>query len=148
MDTDVEIGRATVSDWSVTVLRICLAGIFIVSGLMHMLATDQVVARLASARFGDLAAGLGNPSRIVLLSGAALVIGGISLALGVLTRWAATGLTAALIPITITTQLGEGLLSGPLWKNVALFGGLIFFAANDVRGHSLYPDPPHRKRVR
>ena len=84
----------------------------------------------------------------MLFSGVALVIGGASLMFGVLTRWAATGLIVALIPITITTQLGEGLLSGPLWKNVALFGGLIFFAANDVAGHSLYPVTPQRKRVR
>lgn len=148
MDTDAEPRRTTVSAWSLTALRICLAGIFIVSGLMHLLATNQVAARLGAARFGDLTDGLGDPSRIVLLSGAALLIGGISLAFGVLTRWAAVGLIAALIPITITTQLGEGLLSGPLWKNVALFGGLIFLAANDVRSHSLYPVPPQRKRVR
>jgi putative oxidoreductase len=138
----------TVSGWSVTAMRMLLSGIFIMAGVVHLLAHDKVVKKLTEARFGSLASALGEPSLVALLSGIALLTGGIALLLGILTRWAATGLIAALIPITITVQLGEGLLSGPLWKNIALFGGLLFFAVNDAPNHSLYPARPQRKRDR
>ena len=57
--------------------------------------------------------------------------GGLALALGWWARPAAWGLFAILIPITITTHVGDPGHVGPLFKNVALMGGLIHFG---VRG--------------
>lgn len=34
--------------------------------------------------------------------------------------------------------MGNGLMHGPLWKNIALFGGLLFFILNNPKSFSLY----------
>lgn len=58
--------------------------------------------------------------------------------MGIFTRWSALVLFLVLIPITITVQLGNGIFHGPLWKNVALFGGLLFFIINNPKVYSIY----------
>ncbi|HVH18384.1 MAG TPA: DoxX family protein, partial [Myxococcota bacterium] len=63
-------------------------------------------------------------------SGVTLVAGGIALLLGYRTREAAILLFLTLVPITLSVHIAPG-HTGPLLKNVALFGGLIHFA---VRG--------------
>lgn len=47
-----------------------------------------------------------------------------------------TGLISSVI--TISVQLGNGIFHGPLWKNVALFGGLLFFIINNPKIYSIY----------
>jgi len=37
-----------------------------------------------------------------------------------------------LIPITLTIQVGQVQTMGPLFKNIGLAGGLLFFAMNDI----------------
>lgn len=69
---------------------------------------------------------------LVFLAGIALVVGGIGLATGTLTRWSAILLIAVLVPITVTVQLNPESL-GPLFKNVAILGGLFYFAVNGAR---------------
>lgn len=59
-----------------------------------------------------------------------MLISGLSLALGYKTRYAAILLIAILIPITITIQVGQLTTLGPLFKNVAILGGLLFFTMN------------------
>jgi putative oxidoreductase len=76
---------------------------------------------------GDL---LGTPRTAVILSGVVMLIAGIALLIGFKTRIAAIVLIAILIPITLTVQVGQVETLGPLFKNVALLGGLLFFSIN------------------
>ena len=72
-----------------------------------------------------------------LLAGVGLLAGGVALLVGCRTRIAAIGLIALLIPITITVQLGGMATMGPLFKNIGLAGGLIFFATHGAGPWSL-----------
>jgi putative oxidoreductase len=123
---------------SVLIFRICLSGIFITAGLSHLIQPDRVATRIQTAAFNSFAVFFGNPYQLGILSGYVLLMGGISMLLGILTRWAALTLFLVLIPITITVQFGNGIFYGPLWKNVALFGGLLFFIINNPKFYSIY----------
>lgn len=87
----------------------------------------------------DLAADLGvpHPETAVRLNGAAMVVGGVALGLGVLPRAAATGLVASLVP---TTLAGHRFWTHEdpakrktnriqFLKNLGLLGGLVATAA-------------------
>jgi putative oxidoreductase len=103
--------------------------IFLVAGIGHLVAPAKIAARLESAPFGYLATSMASAETLVLLAGVALVAGGTGLLAGAKTRLSALLLIAVLVPITLTVQVGSGDL-GPLFKNVALLGGLIHFATN------------------
>jgi putative oxidoreductase len=122
-----------VSGLSVLIFRVCLSGIFITAGISHIIQPDQVAARIQSAAFHSFATFFGDPHFLGLITGYLLLIGGVALLLGILTRWSAILLFLVLIPITITIQMGNGIFHGPLWKNIALFGGLIFFIINNPK---------------
>lgn len=127
-----------VSGLSVLLFRVCLSGIFITAGISHLLQPDQVAARIQSAAFHSFASFFGDPHLLGIVSGYALLIGGIAFLLGIFTRWSALLLFLVLIPITITIQMGNGLFHGSLWKNMALFGGLLFFIINNPKVYSIY----------
>jgi putative oxidoreductase len=123
---------------SVLLFRVCLSGIFITAGISHLLQPDQVASRIQSAAFHSFASFFGDPHLLGIVSGYALLIGGIAFLLGIFTRWSALLLFLVLVPITITIQMGNGLFHGPLWKNIALFGGLLFFIINNPKVYSIY----------
>ncbi|MAU16374.1 MAG: hypothetical protein CMH46_12645 [Muricauda sp.] len=119
-----------VSPSSVIVLRVLVSLIFIVASLNHLINTDKAVARIENAKFGALGHLLGPPEISVIISGVVMLLGGIALAVGFRTKWAAIVLIAMLIPITLTIQVGQMATVGPLFKNIAILGGLLFFAMN------------------
>ncbi len=127
-----------VSGLSVLLFRILLSGIFISAGITHLMHPDQVTSRIPKVTFDFLSSFFGDPHLLGVLSGYALLFGGLAFLMGVFTRWSALVLFLVLIPITITVQLGNGLFHGPLWKNVALFGGLLFFIINNPKIYSIY----------
>lgn len=115
---------------SVLIFRIMLSSIFLVAGIQHLLKPEKVATRLANANMGFLATSFASPGILVIMAGIGLLIGGLLLLVGFKTKLAAALLILIIVPITLTIQVGnpEGL--GPLFKNIGLTGGLIFFLFN------------------
>src|SRR5699024_6943996 len=86
---------------SQALFRAMLSGIFIVAGINHLTNIEGTAQRLANSPGADLALWMAAPKTLVILAGIPLVIGGIALFSGFLTRWAAIGLLLLLIPITL-----------------------------------------------
>ncbi len=126
-----------VSAASVLLFRILLSGIFIVAGISHIFRPEQSTSRLEKSTLQPLIQILGDPHILNMLSGIVLLMGGALLLTGFYTRWAAAALLLVLVPITFTVQMDNGLMHGPLWKNTALAGGLLFFIMNPLK-----PDTP------
>lgn len=119
-----------VSYKSVVILRIMLSLIFIIASTSHFFNTEKTVNRIENASMGFIGNILGTPETAVILSGIVMLIAGIALLLGFKTQIAAIVLIAVLIPITLTVQVGQMTTLGPLFKNVAILGGLLFFSIN------------------
>lgn len=127
-----------ISDLSIFLLRAAVSGIFIVAGISHLVNPDGVTKRINNASNSGFAEFFGDPHLLGILSGYALILFGVTFLLGVFTRFSAIALFVLLIPITITIQFGNGFLHGPLWKNIAIFGGLLFFILNNPKAYNLY----------
>ncbi|CAH1002576.1 hypothetical protein LEM8419_03450 [Neolewinella maritima] len=127
----------SVSPLSVTLLRVMLSGIFLVAGGNHLLNTEATVARMHHASLKNFALYFGEPEWLVILSGVTMLVAGLGLLSGFLSRYAALVLLAVLIPITITVQIGQVTTLGPLFKNVAISGGLLFFIINNFPSPNL-----------
>jgi len=119
------------------IFRVMLSGIFIVAGASHLVNPGQTAGRLEAASLGGLATWMGSAETLVILSGVALLAGGVALLSGFKTRLAAFGLLLLLIPITLTVQVGSMSQLGPLFKNIGLAGGLIYFITHGASVLSL-----------
>lgn len=126
----MQSNTVAVSGFSVRLLRVMVSLIFIVASLNHLINTDKAVARIANAKFGALGHLLGPPEFSVIASGVVMLVAGLALAVGYHTKWAAALLILMLIPITLTIQVGQMSTIGPLFKNIAILGGLLFFVLN------------------
>ena len=127
----------TVGKRSVQILRIMVSGIFLMAGANHLIEIDKTVNRIQMAKFKGLAEFFGNLELLVILSGIVMLAAGISFLIGFKTRWAAMVLFAVLIPITITIQIGQVNSLGPLFKNIAIAGGLLFFILNNFNNNKI-----------
>lgn len=119
-----------VSRKSVNILRVMLSGIFLVAGANHVAFPKHVANRLMESAVYKNVLFIADPQTLVIATGIGLLTGGILLVLNQYTRYAAILLLAMLIPITVSVQLQGWHTAGPLFKNVAIGGGLIFFITN------------------
>ncbi len=119
-----------------TTFRVLFSLIFLGAGLRHLVRPDDIASRLLEAPLSHLATTFAPPSVLVPMTGAALGAGGLALLVGAWTRSAALLLALVLIPITVTVDVGHTGAMGPLFKNIALLGGLIHFMAVGSEGLS------------
>lgn len=111
------------------IFRVATSLIFIIGGIGHFAAHAYMLARMDESPWRDVVKMIGDPSWLLWLSGAVFVVFGIALALGFLTRIAALLILFTLIPVTIATHIAPGHM-GPLFKNIAIMGALLYFYAN------------------
>jgi len=123
--------KVSVNQSSIQIFRVMLSGIFLVASLSHLFNIEKTLQKLDQARFKGIAYLFGDPTIMIIVSGTAMLLAGLSLMAGFKIKWAAILLAACLIPITITVQVGQMTSLGPLFKNIAIFGGLLFFILND-----------------
>jgi len=117
--------------------RSLFSSIFLVAGLGHFVQRDRMVERLLAAPLGHLAQAVAPAPLLITLTGIVLVVAGLGLLLGLQARLCALALAAVLVPITVTVHVGDPAHVGPLFKNVALLGGLLHFAARGAGAFSL-----------
>lgn len=124
--------KILISRRSIQLLRILVSGIFIVAGTNHLLHTDKTVMKMEQANFKGIAYLFGEPKWLIILSGIVMLVAGFTFMVGYKTKWAAIILLTVLIPITLTVQVGQITTLGPLFKNIVILGGLLFFILNDT----------------
>ena len=115
--------------WFDPVFRVATSLIFIIGGIGHFAAHDNMLQRMDESPWRGVVGMIGDPSWLLWLSGAVFVIFGISLALGYLTRISALVILVTLIPITVAVHVAPG-HAGPLFKNIAIMGALLYSYAN------------------
>lgn len=126
------MNKTEVSVSSIQILRIMLSGIFIIAGINHVVFPAQVAKRLMESSVYENVLFFINAELLVSAAGIGLLAGGFLLLFNRYTRIAAILLLALLIPITISVQLQGWQTVGPLFKNVAIAGGLLFFIINGL----------------
>ena len=112
------------------IFRVSFSLIFIIGGLGHIGRHEDMLKRIEDSPWLELVTALGPPSLFLYLSGVVFVIAGLGLMLGFYTRLSALAIFLTLIPITVVIHFAPD-HTGPLFKNVALLGGLVHFI---VRG--------------
>ncbi|WP_142785057.1 DoxX family protein [Changchengzhania lutea] len=127
MTTKILINRR-----SIQLLRVLVSGIFLVAGTNHVLNIEKTAKRIEQASFKGIAYFFGEPQLLIVVSGIIMVTAGFLFLIGFKTKWAAIILMMVLIPITLTVQVGQITTLGPLFKNIAILGGLLFFVLNDT----------------
>ncbi|MFN3371431.1 MAG: DoxX family protein [Sphingomonadaceae bacterium] len=118
--------------------RVLTSLIFIVGGLGHFGQHATMLARMAESPWAPLVNRIGDPSVLLWLSGLVFIVGGLTLALGWMTRTSALALFVTLVPVTIAIHLvPDRSHVGPLFKNVAILGALLLIWARGPGAHSL-----------
>lgn len=120
--------NGTFERYAALAARLGLAAIFVLSGWGKLAAPEGTAAFIAGH-------GLPAPLALALAAGVTELAGGLALALGLRTRWAALALTALLVPVTFLFHNPAGLEAAAahlqqiqLLKNVAIAGGLLAVA--------------------
>jgi putative oxidoreductase len=123
--------------FSYLILRVLSSLIFIMAGLNHLIHTEQAAKKLEQAELRYLATWIAPVEILILLSGIGLILGGILFLVGFKTKISSFVLLLILIPITLTIQVSDAGTNGPLFKNIALMGILIFFMINGAVSYGI-----------
>ena len=110
--------KTLISRRSIQLLRVLVSGIFLVAGTNHLLNIEKTAKRIEQASFKGIAHFFGEPNWLIILSGIVMVAAGFLFLIG--------------YKITLTVQVGQITTLGPLFKNIAILGGLLFFILNDT----------------
>lgn len=130
--------RTTPMDRTIeTVFRVLLSSIFLISGIKHVTDPQAIALRLSQSSWSHLLVQIMPLSTHAFLAGLVLLGGGLGLFFGSKTRYSALALISVLLPITVTVQMDSKESLGPLFKNIAILGGLIFYAHFGTRGWSV-----------
>ena len=124
------MNSVVVSRNSIVVLKVMLSGIFLVAGLNHVIVPEGVAKRLIASSMYEFFPTFVDPEVLVIVVGVGLLTGGLLLIFNQFIRPAAILLFVLLIPITVSVQLQGLETMGPLFKNVAIAGALLFFIFN------------------
>ena len=131
------MNNVRVSRKSVTVLRVMLSGIFLVAGINDIAVPQGVAKRLMASPMYEYFPAFIHPQVLVIVVGAGLLVGGILLLSNKFTRQAAMLLLILLAPITVSVQMQGIETMAPLFKNIAITGGLLFFIFNQFDNDKL-----------
>jgi putative oxidoreductase len=118
------------------IFRILTSLIFVIGGLGHFMRHEDMLARIRESPWVAEVTAIGDPSMLLWLSGAAFVLFGLTLALGLITRVSSLVLFLTLIPITWAVHVAPG-HTGPLFKNIAILGALVFIWARGPGAYAL-----------
>lgn len=133
------MNQTNISNPTLLGLRIAVSGIFISAGINHLQKPNGIEGRILEAPSGKFVSSIADPYFLAISSGVLLLLFGITFLFGIYTRLSAIALFILLIPITLTIQVYGGLLFGPFWKNVAIFGGLSIFIFNKNLPYQIFP---------
>ena len=118
--------------------RLLTSLIFIIGGLGHFGQHQVMLERMEESPWASTVAMIGDPSVLLWLSGIAFVVAGFTLALGWMTRASALVLFVTLVPVTIAVHVvPDSSHVGPLFKNIAILGALLFFWARGPGAYAL-----------
>ncbi len=120
------------SDWIALIGRVCLAAIFIILGATKISGFDGMVGYAASA-------GMPFPEIAIVLAIIIELGGGLMIALGWKTRWAAKALAVFLIVVTYFFHMNladQGQMTMFL-KNLSIFGGVLMLIAHGAGAYSI-----------
>ena len=118
------------------VFRVALSLIFIVGGLGHFVQDDVMMARILASPWYDLVVSIADPALLLYLSGGVLLIAGVMLLAGFVTRIACLLLFVTLVPITLVIHIAPDHV-GPLLKNVAILGALVHFFVHGAGAYAI-----------
>lgn len=127
----------TTDKFTHTLFRVLFSMIFVMAGFKHIFAIEAVTHRLSQTSTASFLNQVMPLEIHVFLAGIVLFVFGLGLLLGSWTQFSAFVLIGVLIPITISVQMEGKETLGPLFKNIALLGGLIYFARFGTQGWSL-----------
>lgn len=117
--------------------RLLTSLIFIIGGLGHFGQHDVMLDRMKESPWSGAVETIGDPSVMLWLSGLAFIVAGVTLALGWMTRASALILFVTLVPVTVAIHLVPDTSHvGPLFKNIAILGALLFFWARGPGAYS------------
>jgi putative oxidoreductase len=108
------------------ILRAFTSSIFIYAGTNHLFHSEKILRKVSQSTAYILLDSPALFSFSVLVSGIAMIAGGIMLTAGYKPRLTALFLLLILVPITLTVQLENLEDLGPFFKNVAIAGSLLF----------------------